>query len=253
MRYSIEKCLRFFHRIPFCFKLTVFSLTGFTLSAAAQQKNSVYVEPVVGFHTRWIVNQDIYGNAEMDYATTYGMSGGFRISYFPDSDIGLNAGFGYRKMGQNYEGDQRGASAKRQVRLDYIQMPLMVMFALSGHEYPTWFSVGPNFCFLTKANQYFTRDSGGAPLINPEYLPEGEIAVDDRYNKFDLMVAIEFNKMFRLDLIPRTTLNCTLETAYGIFDINSKPYRIPNIRGIYEGSHNMFIGLRFGLMFNATK
>ncbi len=219
----------------------------------AQQKGSLHLEPVIGFHTRWIINQDIYGNAEMDYATSYGLSTGFRVSYFPGKDFGVNAGFGYRKMGQNYEGDQRGATARREVSLGYIQIPVMAMFALSGHEYPTWFSVGPQFSFLTQASQYFYRNEGGLPLNNPDYLPTGSIRVYDWYRPVDIMIGIEFNKMFRLADLPKLTMNYTFETAYGILDINSKDYRIPNVRGIYEGSHNMYIGFRFGLLYNTTK
>jgi hypothetical protein len=219
----------------------------------SQQKGDLYLEPVVGFNTRWIVNQDIYGNAEMDYATSYSLSVGLRMYYFLNNNIGFNAGFGFRKMGQNYEGDQRGASARREVSLGYIQLPVMAMFAMSGHEYPTWFSIGPQVCFLTSAKQYFSREEGGSPLVNPEYLPDGTIDVHDWYKPVDVMIGIEFNKMYTLNKLPRLTLNYTFEGAYGIFDINSKEYQIPNVRGIYKGSHNMYFGFRFGLLYNTTK
>ncbi|HPT14118.1 MAG TPA: outer membrane beta-barrel protein [Bacteroidales bacterium] len=235
------------------FLAALLSTCALVQNAISQNKGNLYLEPVIGFHTRWIANQDIYGNAEMDYATTYGASAGFRMYYFPDDDIGLSAGFGYRKMGQNYEGDQRGANAVRKVSLNYIQIPVMAMFALSGHQYPTWFSIGPQAFFLTGSQQYFFRNEGGSPLNNPDYLPAGTINVYDWYRPVDILVGIEFNKMFRLDKLPKLTANITFEGAYGIFDINSKEYRIPNVRGIYEGSHNMYIGFRFGLLYNTTK
>lgn len=228
-------------------------LFGILLRATAQQEGDIYFEPAVGFDTRWIVNQDIYGNAEMDYVTSYGMFYGFHGSFFLKQDFGLNAGIGFRKMGQKYDGMQQGAFARRNVTLNYIQVPVMAMFALSGHDYPTWFSIGPQFCVLANATQYFHREDGGTPLTRPDYLPEGEINVTKWYKPFDIMIAMEFNRVMALRKLPKLSLNYVLETGYGVFDINRKEYQIPNIHGVYKGSHNMYLGFRFGVMYNAIR
>lgn len=222
-------------------------------SAFAQRGGSFYLEPSGAITSRWIANQAIYGNGELPYVTSFGLFGGFRTYYFASSDVGFNYGIGYRRMGQNYEGEEAGAEAKRKLKLDYIQIPLLGMFALADREYPTWFSIGPQVCFLTKANQYFTREPGGESMNNPAYLPEGDTNVYQWFKPFDLMLVMEFNKMFRFSRAPRLTVNYTLESAFGILDINDEAYRIPNYRKIYGASHNMYFGFRVGIMYRAIR
>jgi hypothetical protein len=219
----------------------------------SQRGGSFYLEPSVAFTSRWIANQAIYGNGELPYVTSFGPYGGFRTYYFSSSDVGFNYGIGYRRMGQNYEGDEKGANAIRKLKLDYVQIPLLGMFALADREYPTWFSIGPQVCFLAKASQYFTRESGGESLSNPAYLPEGDTNVYQWFKPFDLMIVMEFNKMFRFSRAPRLTVNYTLESGFGLLDINDEAYRIPNYRKIYGPSHNMYFGFRVGIMYRAVR
>ncbi|HOW30633.1 MAG TPA: outer membrane beta-barrel protein [Bacteroidales bacterium] len=234
--------------------LLVFTLTITIIPLAwSQRGGSIYLEPSGAITSRWIANQDIYGNGELPYVTSFGLYGGFRTYYFASSDIGMNYGIGYRRMGQNYEGDEKGANAKRKVTLDYIQIPMLGMFALADREYPTWFSIGPQICFLTKANQYFSREPGGESLMRPEYLPEGDTNVYQWFRPFDLMIVMEFNKMFRFSKAPRITMNYTLESGFGVLDINDEAYRIPNYRKIYGASHNMYFGFRVGIMYRAIR
>lgn len=233
--------------------LIVAVLTIFISTARSQRGGSFYLEPSGAITSRWIANQAIYGNGELPYVSSFGLYGGFRTYYFATSDLGINYGIGYRRMGQNYEGEEAGANAKRQVKLDYIQIPFLGMFALADREYPTWFSIGPQVCFLAKANQYFTREPGGKDMRNPAYLPEGDTNVYQWFRPFDLMIVMEFNKMFKFNRAPRLTVNYTIESGFGIIDINDEAYRIPNYRKIYGPSHNMYFGFRIGLMYRAIR
>jgi|WetSurMetagenome_2_1015567.scaffolds.fasta_scaffold108104_1 hypothetical protein len=234
------------------FLIFMFAMAIFPV-AKSQRGGSFYIEPSGAITSRWIANQAIYGNGELPYVTSFGLYGGIRTYYFASSNVGLNYGIGYRRMGQNYEGEERGANAKRKVKLDYIQIPLLGMFALADREYPTWFSIGPQVCFLAKANQNFTRESGGESMSNPSYLPEGDTNTFQWYKPMDLMIVMEFNKMFRFNKAPRITMNYTLESAFGVLDINDEDYRIPNYRKIYGASHNMYFGFRVGIMYRAVR
>lgn len=246
---------RFGDKLKFLRKaLLILAISLFFAPAVMSQRGgSFYLEPSAGITSRWIANQAIYGNGELPYVTSFGPYGGFRTYYFATSDLGMNYGIGYRSMGQNYEGEERGANAKRKVKLDYVQIPLLGMFALADREYPTWFSIGPQVCFLAKANQYFTREPGGESMANPQYLPEGDTNVYQWFKPFDLMIVMEFNKMFRFSRAPRLTMNYTLESGFGLIDINDEAYRIPNYRKIYGPSHNMYFGFRVGIMYRAVR
>jgi len=48
-------------------------------------------------------------------------------------------------------------------------------------------------------------------------------------------------------------MNYTIESAFGIMDINDDAYRIPNFREIYSPSRNMYFGFRVGIMYKAVR
>ena len=154
------------------------------------------------------------------------------------------------RLGQNYSGEQGGASAKRKVRLTYIEVPFMWMRQIPYREYPTWISAGPNIMVLVKANQEYSRD-GGSKLPNPDGMASGEVT--ERFKPVDVALNFSLNRMVELTYSRSIMFLFSINSSFGLLDINSKEYQLPNTHDIYASSHNFYIGVKFGLMFKVGR
>lgn len=118
--------------------LTVILFLLLSLNTMAQRRNSVWISGAAGMNSNWILNQNAYGNQEMEYATSFSPSGGIGIMYFKNKEWGYSGSAYLSKLGQNYSGYQAGAPAVRKVKLYYIEVPLMLMKQIPDMQYPTW-------------------------------------------------------------------------------------------------------------------
>lgn len=222
----------------------------FSLNVMAQQKGSVWINGEAGFNSIWILNQNAYGNQETEYATSFGSTGGVSLSYFKNREWGMKGALYMSRLGQNYSGEQGGASAKRKVRLTYIEVPFMWMRQIPYREYPTWISAGPNIMVLVKANQEYSRD-GGSKLPNPDGMASGEVT--ERFKPVDVALNFSLNRMVELNYSRSIMFLFSINSSFGLLDINSKEYQLPNTHDIYASSHNFYIGVKFGLMFKVGR
>lgn len=236
-------------------KYIVILATAFILLSAgkvqAQQEGSLWINLVTGFNSTWILNQNAYGNPELEYATTFGFTGGLGASYYFSKKWGFNATFIASKLGQNYSGVQSGADAERKVKLSYLEIPLLFMMHVNNAQNPTWFAFGPDIMILINAQQEYFRKDGGEELPNPEGMKVGDIR--ERFNPTDVALAISLNKMYRLDDSGKAMFLLSFNSSIGLTDINSVEWKIPNMSGEYGGSHNFYIGIKAGLSINTTK
>jgi len=221
-----------------------------TVEVKSQQAHSVWINAVSGINNTWIINQNAYGNPEFEYSTTFGLTGGLGATYFYRRHWGLNGSITVSKFGQNYSGMQAGGDADRKVNLTYLEIPLMIMRDIPGMAYPTWISYGPDVLILLNANQKYSR-VGGNPLGNPEGMIDGN--VKERYKLADVALSFSVNRMYNLDYFRKIMLLFSVNTAFGLTDINSKEWQIPNTHDIYSGSHNFYIGVKVGLMFKVAR
>jgi len=221
-----------------------------------QQKNTSWISAGIGANNTWILNQNMYGNPELPYLAKFGYSG--QISYQHFNNVkGYSVGFGIVNLGQKYEGDMAGAYAKRKVNLTYLKLPVMGMYNLGGKRQRTWLSVGPQFMFLLAARQDFNR-TGDRLIPNPELISQGRINIINRFNPVDVMLAFGLTDFFPIkvrNVIPFRTSekimwSLSLDGAVGLSDINQKQYQISNTHNEYAGSHNFYLGIRIGIMWN---
>jgi hypothetical protein len=221
-----------------------------TVEVKSQQAHSVWINAVSGINNSWIINQNAYGNPEFEYSTTFGLTGGLGATYFYKRHWGLNGSLMVSKLGQNYSGVQAGGDADRKISLTYLEIPLMIMRDIPGMPYPTWISYGPDVLILLNANQKYSR-IGGNPIRNPEGMIDGNVKV--RYKFADIALSFSVNRMYNLDYFRKIMLLFSANTAFGLTDINSKDWQIPNSHDIYSGSHNFYIGVKVGLMFKVAR
>ena len=223
----------------------------FTFSVRSQQVHSFWLSGSAGLNSDWILNQNAYGNPEMAYATTFGLTGGLGASYFMSREWGMSGSLFLSKLGQNYSGEQSGAMADRKLKLSYLEMPLMFMRQIPYMNYPTWISAGPDVRFLVKALQDYSREDGGQPLINESGMMNGDVT--DRFKPIDIAINFSINRMVELNYSRSVMFIFSIDSSFGLTDINDTDWQIPNTHGVYAGSHNFYIGVKAGLMFKAAR
>jgi hypothetical protein len=222
-----------------------------TVKVQAQQEGSFWINALTGLNSTWILNQNAYGNPELEYSTTFGFTGGIGASYYFGDKWGFNPSVLVSKLGQNYSGVQKGVDTERKVKLSYVEVPLMFMMHLPYTQNPTWISFGPNIMILLNAQQETVRKGGFDNLPNPDGMKTGD--VKERFNPTDVAISFALNKMFKIDYSGKAMFLLSFNTSLGLTDINSIEWRIPNIHGIYEGSRNFYIGIKAGLSFKVSK
>jgi hypothetical protein len=221
-------------------------------SVEAQEAKSLWIAATAGLNTSLIINQNAYGNGEMDYSTTLNFTAGPGIRYFISEKWGINSSVNRARLGQNYRGLQSGGQATRKVKLDYVEFHMLVMRKIENANLPTWIAFGPEIMFLTAARQEYSREEGNM-LPKPEFLVEGTTDIKDRIKPIDVALNFSLNRMFDVYKNKRFMLLLTANLAYGLTDINKKTWNTPNMHNEYAGSHNFYMGIRAGVMFRALK
>lgn len=216
----------------------------------AQRMNSRWVDASFGINSTWIVNQNAYGNSEMDYSTTFGLTGGVGFSHFATENWGYKCTFLLSSLGQRYSGSQETGDAKRKLKLTYVQVPLLVIRKMAMADYPTWIAFGPDFCFLVDAKQEFESNEGYR-LRNPETMVSGN--VKDRFNQFDLALNFSVNKIYPLKYTDNLMLLFSIDSAFGLLDMNAKDWQILNYSKVYKSSHSFYIGIKTGLVIKLSR
>jgi len=221
-----------------------------TPEVKAQQVHSLWFNAVTGLNSHWLINQNMYGNQEVEYSTAFGLTGGLGMTYFYKRYWGFNGSLMVTPMGQNYSGYQAGADANRKINLLYMEVPLLLMKEIPHMQYPTWISFGPDVLILLDANQEYSR-VGGTDLPYPERIETAN--VKDRYKPVDVALNFSVSRMYNLDYFRKMMLLFSVNTAVGLTDITSKDWHYANTHGEYKGSHNFYIGIKAGMMFKVKK
>ena len=221
----------------------------FAYTSQAQPSKSTWLTTNIGLNSDWILNQNAYGNQELDYGTKFGLNASLGLNYYLNAEYGFSTGVGIGNFGQNYQGEQAGAKATRKVNLNYVQVPLFAMKQLCDPHHPCWLTFGPQLMFLTSGKQTYSREEGSS-LPNPEYLPEGKIDVTKWYKPFDLMLNLVFTNLYYMRTNDKVRMMLSFNAAMSLLDINAKEYQIPNVHDEYNASRNFYIGVQWGFMFN---
>jgi len=230
-------------------RILLLSLVLAPATLLAQDEKTLWINGDIGLNSNWMVNQNAYQNSEMNYATSFGLSGGLGICYFLSDGFGVNISPGYVKLGQNYHDELESGTANRKVKLSYITLPMLIMKEIPMTDNPTWVSFGPELMLLTSANQEF-KSTDEYPVYNAAGYKKGDIK--ERFKPFDLALHLSIIKMYELRSSSDMMFFYAFNTAFGLLDINSKDWQIPDIHDEYKGSHNFYFGIRTGIMFNAS-
>jgi len=196
--------------------------------------------------------QNHYGLPDMDYKGTFGFAGCANIGFDFNKNLGLVLQVGYSGLGQSYTDEIKDTTYTRDIRMNYLQIPLMFKFRTSGEVVRFFIMAGPQLNYLLSANQTYYKN-GVIPedeIYNPTLNKPVKIAeetITDRFNSIDIMGRLDLG--VEISLIKSLYLNTGFSFAYGFTDINASDWQIKDSDGNYNPSHNFFGGFHVGINY----
>lgn len=212
--------------------------------------HEVFAGAHVNFNLPLIFNQNTYGafdGKELAYKPTFGLASGVRIGYTYKRQYGFQTGFiFYSSQGQKYEDKLNGYVAKRQVKLQYMQVPIILRYKFKikkerKFESPWVINLGTQIGILQSAQ--ITYDGNKYPLgtiINPETNDK------DYFKPIDVSVVLGVEK--EIYFTKWLMLSVGMRTAFS-GDINAKDHPVMNDGKDYDKSHNFTFGFTLGLNY----
>lgn len=236
--------------------LSILAISLFLTFSIFAQKGHELIVGVSGAVTSvWIMNQNFYGEPELDYAPKTGYAVSFNLGYNFTENLSFMTEAQYSIQGQKYEDKQTIGgvkyNAERDISLTYLNFPLFIKYAFGTASTKFRFMVGPQFSKLLDATQTYTRDgktlgTEAEDLNGNSFLTDAE-DITDRFISNDVSIALDVGADIHLSdnffLSPGFRMN------YGFKDINAEAYRIKDIDGEYSPSHNVWGGLYISINY----
>jgi hypothetical protein len=237
--------------------LSAFSLSLLFLGAYAQKGKEIVLGVGGAVTNSWIINQNFYGEPEVDYAPKIGYAASLNLGYNFTGNIAVITELQFSHQGQKYEGEQTWAghdyqSVERDIKLYYLNIPVFFKYMFGKDLTKFRFMVGPQFGLLMNAEQEYLRDGIRQSTMAVDKFNNSfdvtETVIKDRYENLDIGVAIDIGTDITLsDLF---FINAGIRLNYGFKDINSEPYHLDNFKKEpYELSNNLWGGVYIGINY----
>ncbi|HNY03963.1 MAG TPA: outer membrane beta-barrel protein [Bacteroidales bacterium] len=199
-----------------------------------------------------ITNQNNYGLPfEMDYKMTLGGAGNINAGFDFNNHIGLKLEIGFAKLGQKYDDNYKDTAYTRNVKLNYLQIPILFKYRTGGKVARFYLMAGPQFNILTSGSQEYLK--GGTIFNDPvagewsEPQTYGQETISDRYSKLDVIGRLDFGT--DISLATNLYLNFGLTLGYGLMDLNASDWQLKDHTGNYNPSHNIYGGVNLGINY----
>lgn len=184
-----------------------------------------------------IINQNAYGEEELEYRFTFGYAAGVEAGYYFTDKLGLFTGFQYSTQGQQYQDESPQSVIDREVKLSYWRVPLYFRFSSEADVVGFYVNAGTYFAFLNSAE--ISYQNAGIDLSVAD--------ASDRFKDTEvgflggLGAQIHFSEQFYG--------TAGLRFTYGFADMNTEDWQITNLDGVYDPSHNASLGINLGLAY----
>jgi hypothetical protein len=221
----------------------------------AQKGHELLIGADVSLTSVWIMNQNFYGEPECNYAPKMGYGASFNLGYHVTENIGFRVELQYSVQGQKYEDkqviDEVKYDTKRDITLEYINVPLLFKYAFGKSTTKFRILAGPQLGYLLSATQTYKRDGKtlGTTAVNldGETFQTDAKDITDRFIQYDIGMAVDLGAdiplSYKIFFSPGFRMN------YGFKDINAEAYRMDDRDGEYSPSHNFWAGFYFGLIY----
>jgi hypothetical protein len=232
-------------------------VAGFTFTGELMaQKGKELIIGVNGALTNvWIMNQNFYGEPEVEYAPKMGYAASFNLGYNIDESMSIIAELQYSVQGQKYEDKQTinniKYDAERDIDLRYVNIPLFFKYAFGQGLTKFRFLAGPQLGLLLDATQEYTRDGKTLNTVAEDlegntFFTDAE-EIKDRFESTDVAIVLDLGADIHIS--KQFYIGAGGRINYGLTDINAENYRIKDLDGEYTPSHNFWGGLYIGINY----
>lgn len=203
----------------------------------------------------WIMNQNFYGEPELNYAPKMGYAGSLNLGYNFTENFSIGTEVQYSIQGQKYEDKQTMEGVKydaaRDITTTYLNIPLFFKYAFGTSGTKFRFMAGPQFGKLLDATQTYTRN--GTTMGTDAVDLEGNTFktdaknIKDRFEVYDIGIALDVGADIHLS--DKFFISPGFRMNYGFNDINAEAFRINDLDGEYSPSHNVWGGLYISINY----
>ncbi len=222
----------------------------------------LYVGARAGIGLPAIINQNNYGQSELDYNISVKPIGSILLGYNLSDDNEIQLRMAYRGTGQSYTGTAQSTMYDRTIRSSSLNIAVAYRFDLASPEnvvQKIYFLIGPRLGLLLTAEQEFKINGSETDFLtyvldrkNPnesKIVALGEPADHkDFFTSYDLGM---FGGVgFENSINDQLYWNIEMIGSIGITDINSLNWKLPNREeSLYESSYNIIGGLNVGITY----
>ncbi len=197
------------------------------------------------YNSTWIFWPNAYGITQFDntkmkyYTPSYGYEYSLSIGQNFVDVLGIKAEIGYSTQNQKY--DNTSTNSTKDIQLKYLQVPVMIRLCTKGDHFLLHFMFGPQFGFLSSAEQ------ANVKMNDLAYEP-GIKTITERYNKMDMQGIVDLG--CDVYLTDRLLLDLGIRLHGSLKDINKSDWQFTNNNSFdYHASKNVYGGINIGLTY----
>lgn len=225
----------------------------------------IYVGVAAGIHLMSILNQNNYGYSELDYSVTSGSTFGGHLGVEFGKRHTILAELNYIQGGQNYEDLISQSLNKKNVLIEYMQVPIIYKFNFDPNirwepdRLSRYVFLGLQYSFIQTADVDWFID--GLPVDMIKFISQGslndnieEILEMGFYGRdIALFEKTDYGVLFGAGIQQLISYKFSFFAEFrgsiGFKDINAEAWRLPNNKGIYKGSNHLSVGIKVGFNY----
>lgn len=229
-----------------------------TLNVFSQRGTNIGING--SFNSTWVFWPNAYGIKQFIntkpayYKPSYGYDASFALGHNFGDIVGVRAEIGTSSQNQKLENTKD--TSTRDISLKYLQIPIMLRLASTGQRVKIHIMLGPQFGFISSADQTNTTLKGinTSDVVIKDY--QGKEVdyfktenIKDRYNKMDLLAVIDLG--LDIFLTDKLLLNLGVRVHTSLKDINKNDWKFNDSPDVdYNGSRNVYGGVNVGLTYS---
>jgi len=239
----------------------------FSVNLHAQKGKEIILGVGGAGTSTWILNQNFYGEPEIEYAPKYGYAGSLNFGYNITEHIAILTELQLSLQGQKYYDDEKGQVwdgnnfpvVDRDISLYYLNIPVFFKYMFGTQTTQFRVLIGPQFGILTDAEQEYLRtDTPGntdlrriSTYVDDVFENNFDVTepdINDRIESLDVGIALDIGA--DISLSEKFYISAGLRLNYGFMDINTETYRLDNYKQEpYEPSNNVWGGFYLSINY----
>ncbi len=215
------------------------------------KESQVYIGLSGNLNSSWIMYQQTYGEPFLKYQFTMRPGVNLQLGYDWDYNWGIRAEIGYAMLGQKYKDTQYGLPTTRNIKTNYLQIPVLFKFRTYGDHVKFYAMTGFQMNLLLSATQEYLRDGQQPPVFhNPRSdrdIDVGATEIKERYTNVNL--GMRFDLGVDIRLTDKLFLNAGISNMYSITNLVDPDWRMRDYKDEFHYSHNFYSGLNVGINY----